>query len=324
MNVVVNNDYSFEFGRFNQWCGQNIPLKNRLLEYLAKFFSNAKYSSDEEEINVLIDDEKVGRKFWSSIAIRHKSDIISAIRNTKTGLLSKIIKERINVFSFQDSLETIDNELMKIFEGLEKEIFINYSRLILNYERADLFEIIQKSEVLANDGKDLEFMNEKELLLSFLALVEVYQKCLPEKILVIIENIDHLVLFSDYKEIVKRCLDLSTQSETYFICSTSLNGYVDFSRELCEGVTVFNDGIYSIPDYDHLLKVIRESYPYITEMSDEYICEMLMESVQRIGSSDSITSLEAEAVRKIINKTLAITNSMKKPVNSLIIPFLME
>jgi len=316
--------FCFGFARVNQWCGHNIVLKNKLIRHITKYFSNSKYLTDEDEIRVFIEGEEVGRKYFNTIWIRNREDLISIIRNSKTGLLMKIVKERLNEFQYQDALERIDNELMRIFDELENRLFCNISNIMLNYERADLFDIIQSSEALSEKGKPLETMEEKELINTFLGLLEEYQSCIPEKVLIVFENIDHIMTVQDYKEVLEKCRKLSTTSESYFICSSSINRYVKINNELCEGITVFNDLIYTVPDYEHLLDYIRENYPYVTTLSDEQICEMLEDIIHGVGKSDDIVQLESEVIRKIINKTMAISNRMRKGVNPLIIPFLMQ
>ena len=325
MNLTIafeGKSYEISLERVNQWCGQNAILKSRILRHLGKYFSGGKYYDWEEEPILLLDGEKIGRKSYQTIMVHSKEEMISLIRNTKTGLFIKLLKERLNAFNYQDSLERIDMELTRIFSGVEEELFACIPNLSINYEREYLFDIVQKSELLSKSGDVLEKLHETELLETLMECICEYQYSVPNRIIVIIENIDHLVERQDYRHFIEKSLLISRQTETYFIFTTSLDGYVYIDQGTIEGVSTFNDLIFSFPESEHMCSFILDSFPYAVDYSEEDIYERIKEGVHRIGKEGEIISPESETVRKLVNRTMGITNCLKNPVNSMVFAFL--
>lgn len=67
---------------------------------------------------------------------------------------------------------------------------------------------------------------------------------------------------------------------------------------------------------------IINNYPYEVEYSGEEIFTGIKNGVHRIGKDGEIISLESEIIRKLINRTMGITNCLKKSINSMAYAFL--
>ena len=132
--------------------------------------------------------------------------------------------------------------------------------------------------------------------------------------LIIMENIDHIVSVEEYKLIIEKCESIIYDTDTWFILTTSINNYVTYNDRICEGITVFNDLIYICSDYEHMRDFIYEQFPYIHEWTEEELMLLVSESLFEFGKMGKLKSLEAMAISKIINKTLLIDNNyIKKP-----------
>lgn len=321
---IKDEEYAISFERVNQWCGCNVILKNKLLHEIERYFSSSKYGEWETEPNLRIDGNPVGRKYFTSYVINNREDIITLLRNSRTSIILKIIHEHINRFDYQQSLEIIDTELLKIFDVLSENVIGVMRKLSLNYERADLFEIIQKTEVLTCDGAPLETLSTYDLLNTVLESIKTIQEYNPERILIVTKNIDHMVTRQEYHKIVERMYEISYQTDTYFACSLSIIGYTHITELLCEGITVFNDVVFSLPEADRLYHFIVENYPVVTNLSKDTFFSLLEVAINNIGASGEIASIECEVIRKLINKTLAITNKLECPINPLFLAFLQE
>ena len=325
MNFTITfegKSYDVNFERVNQWCGQNVILKSKILRYIGKYFSAGKYYDWEEEPIILLEGEKIGRKSYQTIMVHNKEEMISTIRNAKTGIFIKLLKERLNAFNYQDSLERIDMELTRIFSGVEEELFARIPNLSINYEREAFFDIVQKSELLSKSGDILDKLNVTKLLETLMECICEYQYCVPNRIILIIENIDHLVEQQDYRHFIEKSLLISRQTETYFVFTTSLDGYVYIDQGTIEGVSTFNDLIFSFPDSEHMCSFILDNFPYAIDHSEDDIFERIKEVVHRIGKDGEIISLESETIRKLVNRTMGITNCIKKSVNPMVLAFL--
>ena len=231
-------------------------------------------------------------------------------------------KRSLNAFAYQDSLERIDMELTRVFSGIEKELFACIPNLSINYERESLFDMVQKSELLSKDGDALEKLNESELLETLMQCICEYQNSIPNRIILIIENLDHLIEQQDYRSFIENSILVSRETETYFIVTTSLDEYAYVDSGTIEGVSVFNDVIFSFPGGEHVCSYIINNYPYEVEYSEEEIFTRIKDGVHRIGKDGEIISLESEIIRKLVNRTLGITNCLKKSINQMSLSFL--
>ena len=77
--------YQFEIGAVNQWCGENIILKNQIVDIISKYFSKSKYAEYEENMvcDVFIDNESVGRNYYNTFLISSREEMISNMKFLK-------------------------------------------------------------------------------------------------------------------------------------------------------------------------------------------------------------------------------------------------
>ena len=103
--------YSFELLPVTQLCGQNIRKKTYIFESLRRYFSTFKYLEEKNKWrnNVKIDNEIVGRKYFSMISIKEASDIIQMIKWSKQSLMMEYVKNLIQRFDWQLHLRTVRN-----------------------------------------------------------------------------------------------------------------------------------------------------------------------------------------------------------------------
>ena len=75
MNVCVTEyekKYMFELAPVTQLCGQNVIKKTYIFESIRRYFSTYKYREEANKWrdNVKLDNETVGRKFFTVISIQ--------------------------------------------------------------------------------------------------------------------------------------------------------------------------------------------------------------------------------------------------------------
>ncbi|MBR1861485.1 MAG: hypothetical protein IJ796_06470 [Lachnospiraceae bacterium] len=325
LNVRYNNQHiNVSLGSISQWCGYNIKTKEFIITSLEKHFSSYKYQEYEDTLinNVSIDGEHIGRKYCRLIRIKDKESLLQSIKNSKIGILSSLIRNKISSFNFQKELEIIDNSLLRIYGLINTEVMEFLGKIELDYDREDILSIVSNSEYVTRDGQVVDALNYDELLVIFLNTLRELQNKDPEKYIIIFENIDHYIEAECYKSIVKKSEEIAGISDTYFIFSTSIRGYALVDEEKCEYITVFNDLVYSMPDYAHLYEFVNSNYPCSKHWGDEVLKEIIAECVHDVGKIGNIGSIDGFVVRKMINSTLSINNVMKNVGNSIELKYL--
>ncbi len=302
---------SFELESITQLCGQNIQKKTYIFESLKKYFSTFKYSEQNNKWrdNVIIDDVLVGRKYFSVISIKSSSDLIQMIKLSKQSLMTEYIKSLMQEFDWQLYLRDIeikvDEMIHKLNDSVEK-----LGGIELTYTTSDVWDMVQQSNISGVDSTDLEDSDNTELIRILWNLIEKIQEISPRRMLVLCENIDHMIDRTEYRKIIKAAQNIAVKSNIYFIFSSSLDGYVLCDSEICSGISIFGDVDFQMPDFDHLCEFVRHTYPYQKEFSKDRICELICGVVQRIGRSNYLCDIEENVLCKMINESIMIHDSI--------------
>lgn len=318
--------YEISIEQLSQWCGTNIPQKRFIINSLTKYFSSSKYMEYEERYieNILIDGEQVGRKYFKIDLFAQREELISAIKIGKSSLMWQCISHTLNGFQCQYEMEAIENSLIQIFQELNAKILNRFGLIELEFEQEQIFDMVQKTQVRALDGKYLEELSNCELIMCFLELFDYFQKLMPQKRMIIFENIDHLISPREYVLIYEKCENIIKASDSWFIFSLSLQEYPVLNDKNLESVSVINDAEYILPDYEHLAEYLQSHYPYNHQMDSETILSSLKSIVHKIGNETEIESIESQVILKLMNNSLCIKNKMRKVPKNAEINFLMD
>lgn len=299
--------YTFALEPVTQLCGQNIVKKTYIMESLRRYFSTYKYREEKNKWrdNVKINDEVVGRKYFSVLSISGMADLLQMIKWSKQSLMTEYVKQLIQKFNGQVYLRAINDELDGLFQMLNEDIN-RLGDIELTYDISEMWDMVQKSNITGTEQTLLEDKSNYELFLIFMNLIEAVMISNPRKMLIIIENMDHFLSKEEYGNIIERMRYIATKFDIQFIVSISLEGYVRVDKELCTGITVFGDCDFQMPEYEKISKYVHENYPCYKQFSEEQIQNMLENIIQRVGEKDFLSTVEENIICKLINRTLMI------------------
>lgn len=125
------------------------------------------------------------------------------IKWSKQSLMVEYVKQLMQKFDWQMHLRMINEELEEMFQMMNGDLS-QLGDVELSYAMSDVWDMIQKSRVTGSNETLLEDKGNYELLLIFLNLIEEVIKADPKKMLVIIENVDHLVSRKEYTDILSK------------------------------------------------------------------------------------------------------------------------
>jgi len=325
MNVEVRDfehKYSFELRPITQLCGQNIRSKTFILESFKRYYGGFRYPEEKNRWrdNVFIDGSNTGRKYYSIISVSTRENLIAAIKLSKQSMMLEHLKHMLTEFGYQDAMMRIEDELDKIFMGLNESLH-RLGGIELNFEPSELWDIVQQSDIIDSDGNKLEEKTSAELICIFLNLLDEIIKENPKKTIVICENIDHLLSRDEYKKTVNHMRRLTVKYDLYFMLSTSLYGYPLIDSELIEGITVFNDVEFTLPELIHVSDYISENYPIAHNFEEDDLLWLLSGIVHNIGGKGMITGTTGVIINKLINKSLGIDEKVDISASSLEMSF---
>lgn len=320
----ASKTYTINFERITQFLGKNVILKKHVMDIIKKYFSSEKYDEWENIPKIKLCDEELGRKYYTTYNISCRNDLIDYIRNLKAGMIVRLIKISMNEYSYQTAMKIIDDELTSIFLDLERNILRDIGNISVGYNCENLINIIQKSYIETREGKALEQLNNYELFNIFLNTLHRLQEYEPTKVLVCVKDIDHLLESDKYNTLCQKIEEISKITDTWFIISASLDGYCVVDKDMIEGINVFNELVYSVPDLEHLKEYLEDNYPFNVVLEEKKLLNILKYAIPYIGVAEPFLTYDVMTSIKIVNDTLEIKNSLDKPANVLSLAFLSD
>ncbi|MBO5483836.1 MAG: hypothetical protein J5979_01340 [Lachnospiraceae bacterium] len=329
MKVEIKNEsevYEIELLQITQLCGLDFKKKDFILNSLYKYFSGSKYADHEScyQDNILVDGEKVGRKYFSVFRLKRREDLIDMIKLTKSSLMMKYLLEQLPDFECQKEMDAIAEHLDKLYLRMNQELSEKIHHIELCYEQKKFLEIIQTS-IIAGEGEEpLEKLSNYELLDTYLDLLMQMQTRRPEKYMIILENLDHMLSYQEYSKTFDRLNKVCGKSDTWFVISTSLEGFVMLDSEFFSGITIINEMIYTLPEKEKIISFLQNNYPCEKELSPSQIMDAFRVSIHDIGKSGYDLNIQSKVMLKLINDSLCVSSSEKININQLEKCFLMD
>ena len=162
------------------------------------------------------------------------------------------------------------------------------------------------------DGNDISDASNYELLEILTNMICQSNYLDLGKILLIVENIDHLL---DKNEYVKY-LDLLSKKDIdlWTILTTSLPNYVKCINKETEGIISINNLDYCVEDFCHIKDFVKEYYPINKEFCDDDLIQRIEESVNEFGTDTF--QMEKEVMVRLFNNMLGINtkhSGLKQP-----------
>ena len=94
------------------------------------------------------------------------------------------------------------------------------------------------------------------------------------------------------------------------MCIRDRNKYVCCDIDFLEGISVFGDVHFQMPEYNRLYLFLKENYPYEKEFSNEHVQKIICNIIQSIGQSNFLNTVEENVVCKLINQTLLLDDKI--------------
>ena len=117
MILSIDDRLELNIECITQLCGINVQKKNYIIQNIVKYFSNTKYAEyeDKDDCVIKIDNEVVGRKYYTTYYIANINDLISNIQISKNSIMKKYVDYVNSKYDNQLIYEDIVAGYEKIF-----------------------------------------------------------------------------------------------------------------------------------------------------------------------------------------------------------------
>jgi len=322
----ANSVYEIPLVPIIQLCGTNFEIKHFVCYSLTKYFSTSRYSAFEGEYqdNITLDDNKVGRKYFSCIRISNREQLIQSIKLSKTSMMMEYLKLSYMEFSAQNIMQQISELLDQLYMEMNVQLLEALKNIQVGYQEKNIWDMIHTADITTNDGREIEELTTEQLFQTYLGLLKKMQQRKPEKLLIIVENIDHLLTLSQYENVIKNIQNMVKESDVTFLFTMSVEGYVSMKDELLEGISVMNDVVFNFPEWDRLHQFICNNYPRQVVWDDASIRSGIQGIVHNIGKENMRLHLQENVFLKLLQDSLCIKMAVKTGINSVENAFLLN
>ena len=105
----------------------------------------------------------------------------------------------------------------------------------------------------------------------------------PDKILLVLENIDHYLNVEQYFSLMRQLEIMTLELDINIIVTTSIRGFVYINEKNITGINVINDEVFSMPMIEELQKFFEDNYPCNYNMNEKDMIYNIMQIVHDIG-----------------------------------------
>lgn len=308
MILSIDDRLELNIECITQLCGINVQKKNYIIQNIVKYFSNTKYAEyeDKDDCVIKIDNEVVGRKYYTTYYIANINDLISNIQISKNSIMKKYVDYVNSKYDNQLIYEDIVAGYEKIFAKINNNMKESGIGLMLDFMEEKITDVAQLAITRTLELGYIEKMSNYDLYVEYIKIMKAYYKDNPDKILLVLENIDHYLNIEQYFSLMRQLEIMTLELDINIIVTTSIRGFAYINKKNITGINVINDEVFSMPMIEELQKFFEENYPCNYNINEKDMIYNITQIIHDIGI-DGYTQLGKEYVfLKLLDESIGV------------------
>ncbi len=308
MILSINDRLELNIECITQLCGINVQKKNNIIQNIVKYFSNTKYAEyeDKDDCVIKIDNEVVGRKYYTTYYIANINDLISNIQISKNSIMKKYVDYVNSKYDNQLIYEDIVAGYEKIFAKINNNMKESGIGLMLDFMEEKITDVAQLAITRTLELGYIEKMSNYDLYVEYIKIMKAYYKDNPDKILLVLENIDHYLNIEQYFSLMRQLEIMTLELDINIIVTTSIRGFAYINEKNITGINVINDEVFSMPMIEELQKFFEENYPCNYNINEKDMIYNITQIIHDIGI-DGYSQLGKEYVfLKLLDESIGV------------------
>lgn len=171
----------------------------------------------------------------------------------------------------------------KIFAKINSNMKESGIGLMLDFTEEKITDIAQLGVIRTLELGYIEKMSNYDLYVEYIKIMKAYYKGNPDKILLVLENIDHYLNVEQYFSLMRQLEIMTLELDINIIVTTSIRGFVYINEKNITGINVINDEVFSMPMIEELQKFFEDNYPCNYNMNEKDMIYNIMQIVHDIG-----------------------------------------
>lgn len=308
MILSIDDRLELNIECITQLCGINVQKKNYIIQNIVKYFSNTKYAEyeDKDDCVIKIDNEVVGRKYYTTYYIANINDLISNIQISKNSIMKKYVDYVNSKYDNQLIYEDIVAGYEKIFAKINNNMKESGIGLMLDFIEEKITDVAQLAITRTLELGYIEKMSNYDLYVEYIKIMKAYYKDNPDKILLVLENIDHYLNIEQYFSLMRQLEIMTLELDINIIVTTSIRGFAYINEKNITGINVINDEVFSMPIIEELQKFFEENYPCNYNINEKDMIYNITQIIHDIGI-DGYSQLGKEYVfLKLLDESIGV------------------
>ena len=308
MILSIDDRLELNIECITQLCGINVQKKNYIILNIVKYFSNTKYAEydDKDDCVIKIDNEVVGRKYYTTYYIANINDLISNIQISKNSIMKKYVDYVNSKYDNQLIYEDIVAGYEKIFAKINNNMKESGIGLMLDFMEEKITDVAQLAITRTLELGYIEKMSNYDLYVEYIKIMKAYYKDNPDKILLVLENIDHYLNIEQYFSLMRQLEIMTLELDINIIVTTSIRGFAYINEKNITGINVINDEVFSMPMIEELQKFFEENYPCNYNINEKDMIYNITQIIHDIGI-DGYSQLGKEYVfLKLLDESIGV------------------
>lgn len=308
MILSIDDRLELNIECITQLCGINVQKKNYIIQNIVKYFSNTKYAEyeDKDDCVIKIDNEVVGRKYYTTYYIANINDLISNIQISKNSIMKKYVDYVNSKYDNQLIYEDIVAGYEKIFAKINNNMKESGIGLMLDFMEEKITDVAQLAITRTLELGYIEKMSNYDLYVEYIKIMKAYYKDNPDKILLVLENIDHYLNIEQYFSLMRQLEIMTLELDINIIVTTSIRGFAYINEKNITGINVINDEVFSMPMIEELQKFFEENYPCNYNTNEKDMIYNITQIIHDIGI-DGYSQLGKEYVfLKLLDESIGV------------------
>ena len=308
MILSIDDRLELNIECITQLCGINVQKKNYIIQNIVKYFSNTKYAEyeDKDDCVIKIDNEVVGRKYYTTYYIANINDLISNIQISKNSIMKKYVDYVNSKYDNQLIYEDIVAGYEKIFAKINNNMKESGIGLMLDFMEEKITDVAQLAITRTLELGYIEKMSNYDMEEEYIKNMKANYKDNTEKIQLDLEKIEHYLNIEQYFSLMRQLEIMTLELDINIIVTTSIRGFAYINEKNITGINVINDEVFSMPMIEELQKFFEENYPCNYNINEKDMIYNITQIIHDIGI-DGYSQLGKEYVfLKLLDESIGV------------------
>ena len=194
----------------------------------------------------------------------------------------------------------------KIFAKINNNMKESGIGLMLDFMEEKITDVAQLAITRTLELGYIEKMSNYDLYVEYIKIMKAYYKDNPDKILLVLENIDHYLNIEQYFSLMRQLEIMTLELDINIIVTTSIRGFAYINEKNITGINVINDEVFSMPMIEELQKFFEENYHCNYNINEKDMIYNITQIIHDIGI-DGYSQLGKEYVfLKLLDESIGV------------------